>query len=286
MQYLLSTRINANSTRNARASGLGALRLGLMAVLLSLVLGGCAITPGAATRNTARLTQLAYVRADLKSDLVKYENYSRHLKLQDKARKRYRHAVQVGLKGLEKRYPGFRAALSDNPTAAVAQLKASDLDLIFWTSAAWMSAISISLDKVELLGQLPQPTALLERALVLEPDYEEGTLHEVFMALDMTRDATMGGGEASARAHYARALELSKGQRASLFVGYATSIAVKKQDRAEFEASLKRALELDPKQTGENRIANTLSQRKARYLLAHVEDLFDSAVEEEPTSAE
>ena len=125
---------------------------------------------------------------------------------------------------------------------------------------------------------LPEPTALLERALVLDPDYDQGALHEIFLALDMSRSEALGGGEKRALAHYQRAVELSKGKRASVFVGYASSYAVKRQERAAFDEALAKALSIDTSRGTENRLVNRLAQKKARYMQAHVEDLFDSDV--------
>lgn len=252
-------------------------------VVVALLMMACA-----APKRTATVTQLTYARSDLKSELTKFEDYDKHLRYQDKARRGYLKARNIGLKALEKQHPGFRAALQNNPAQAVLQLDKEELDLTFWTGAAWMAAISISIDKAELLAELPQATALLERVLVLEPDYDSGGLQEIFMALNMSRPEALGGGLNRALANYERALSLSGGKRASVFVGYATAIAVKQQDRKAFEAALARALAINPKAQDEGRLANKLAQKKARYLLRHVEELFEDDVlmeEADPASA-
>ncbi len=228
--------------------------------------------------------QYAYAESDLSAELVKYENYERFRALQDTARKRYLRGKRWGMEGLELRHPGLEAALSRDPAEAVKVLTAEDVPLLYWTGAGWLGAISISVDRVALLAQLPQAAALLDRAAALEPDYEEGALHELLMALNMSRDVSQGGGEASALKHYERALELSKGQRASVYVGYASSIAVRKQDARKFEEQLDLALAIDPDQVPKNRLSNLLSRRKAEYLKAHLEDLFDLPVESEEST--
>lgn len=252
---------------------------GLVFVTTCLLLGCSAPT------RTATVTQLTYARADLKSELTKFEDYDKHLRYQDKARRGYLKAKRIGLKALEKRHPGFQAALEAEPSQAVSQLTKEELDLTFWTGAAWMAAISISIDNARLLAELPQATALLERVLALEPDYDQGSLQEIFMALNMSRPELLGGGLTRAQANYERALALSGGKRASVFVGYATSVAVKQQDRQAFEGALNKALEIDPNAQKEGRLANKLAQKKARYLLSHVEDLFEGDVPTEEDSA-
>jgi predicted anti-sigma-YlaC factor YlaD len=49
---------------------------------------------------------------------------------------------------------------------------------------------------------------------------------------------------------------------------------VVQQNRAEFTALLQRALALDPAAHPESRLANTLMQRRARWLLARADELF------------
>ena len=236
---------------------------------------------GLRTTLAGGFVQYAYAYVDLEAELIKYEDYERYKALQDRARKLYLRGKRWGMEGLELRHAGFGKALEADPKAAVKPLTKKDMDLIYWTAAGWLAAISISTDRPALIAQLPLAVAMLERGLELDPDYGDGGLHELFVALDMSRDPGAGGGLENAVKHYERALELSKGQRASVFVGYATSIAVKQQDRKKFDEMIERALSIDPDQYPNNRLVNLLSQRKASYLKEHVEDLFDAPVESE-----
>ena len=84
----------------------------------------------------------------------------------------------------------------------------------------------------------------------------------------------MGGSEARARGHFARAVALSKDTKASPYVTLATSVSVLKQDRKEFEALLNRALEFDPDRDPSQRLVTVVLQRKARALLEHEDEFF------------
>jgi predicted anti-sigma-YlaC factor YlaD len=64
---------------------------------------------------------------------------------------------------------------------------------------------------------------------------------------------------------------------ASPFVAYAEAVSVGKEDRREFESLLQRALAIDPDARPEWRLANLIMQRRARWLLARVDDLFLAA---------
>jgi hypothetical protein len=49
---------------------------------------------------------------------------------------------------------------------------------------------------------------------------------------------------------------------------------VPQQRRAEFEALLRQALRIDTDRAGENRLANLVAQRRARWLLSRTDHLF------------
>jgi predicted anti-sigma-YlaC factor YlaD len=68
-------------------------------------------------------------------------------------------------------------------------------------------------------------------------------------------------------------LEVSEGKRASLFVAYAESVTVPKQDRDGFRASLEKALAIDADRFPEIRLPNLVAQRRARWLLGRIDEL-------------
>ena len=84
----------------------------------------------------------------------------------------------------------------------------------------------------------------------------------------------MGGSVKDARLHYARSVELSKGESASPHVSLASGICVAEQNRQEFEDLLAKALAIDVDRVPRMRLSNVIYQRKARALLARADDLF------------
>jgi len=73
--------------------------------------------------------------------------------------------------------------------------------------------------------------------------------------------------------HFDRQVVLTKGQLASPFVSLAETVSVQRQDRAEFESMLQRALAIDSDARPEWRLQNLISQRRARWLLGRENDL-------------
>jgi len=151
--------------------------------------------------------------------------------------------------------------------------KSSDVPLLYWTAAAWGSAISVSKDNPDLVGDQLIVEALIDRAFALDPDFDSGAIHEFLISYELARQAS-GDPVARARTHFDRQLALTNGQQAGLFVSFAEAVSVQKQDRAEFESLLKRALRVDPDGRPEWRLQNLVMQRRARWLLAREDDLF------------
>jgi predicted anti-sigma-YlaC factor YlaD len=213
----------------------------------------------------------AFVQAE--GDLLVNSDYARATQLHERALKLYLRARGYGLRGLERRSRGISAELQLDPVKAAARIPKRDLPMLYWTAAAWGSAISLGKDRPELLADLPAIRALMERGLALDESYDQGAIHEALILLDALPEA-MGGSEARARGHFARAVELSKDTRASPYVTLATTISVLKQDRGEFETLLNRALEFDPDRDPAQRLATIALQRRARALLDHEDEFF------------
>lgn len=180
------------------------------------------------------------------------------------------------LRAREQSYPGFADTLSSQPEVAARMvgMGADDQDvaLLYWTAACLGLAISVSKRQPAMLARLPEVEALLDRALELDESWNAGALHEFKIIWAAARP---GGGEPGEfRDHYERALALSKGQRASVYVAYAEAVALPRQDRTAFVALLEKALAVDPDADPEHRLLNLIAQRRARWLLEHLDALF------------
>jgi tetratricopeptide (TPR) repeat protein len=226
----------------------------------------------------------AYVQAE--GDLLVNTDYARAQALHERALKLYLRAQGYGLRGLELRNRGVGEELRLDPARAAARIQKRDLPMLYWTAAAWGSAIALGKDRPELLADLPAIRALMERGLALDEAYEGGAFHEALIVLDALPEA-MGGSEASARRHFARAVELSRDTKASPYVTLAQTVAVLKQDRDEFESLLNRAIEFDPGADPSQRLMATVMQRRARALLARGDEFFlDETVSPDTTQTE
>lgn len=186
----------------------------------------------------------------------------------------YFRAQRYGLRGLEVKLRGFEKALRADPKSAGRRLKVGEVPLIYWTAAAWASAITLSKDQPEIVADLPIVEALIDRALELDESYDSGVIHTFLVSYEMSRPGGGAEAEARSRRHFERAVELSRGQQAGPFVALAEAVALQNQNRPEFEALLQKALKVDPASQPQWRLGNLVMQRRAQWLLSRRDDLF------------
>ncbi len=211
---------------------------------------------------------------ELEADRLEATSYRR-------AKVQHERALKLALRGrgycfraLDRRLPGAREALVRAPGEALAKARREHVPLLYWTAAAWGSAIAGGQDRPELVADLPAVRALLERALELDPGWDRGALHDAMMLLEFAEVQSGAGSIERARTHYERSLELSGGTRAGTYVGWASTVSVQEQDRGEFERLLERALAIDPDREPGERLANLIQQDRARWLLGQADELF------------
>ena len=216
-----------------------------------------------------------YASAFVWQDAIEEGDAERAAAGKERANRLFLRAKEYGMRGLEAAHPGFGGRLSAVPAEAVAITKEEDVPLLFWTAASWSLAISTSGGDPSLLADLPRCELLMRRALSLREDYEHGAIHEYFVAFEGGRPEAMGGSLEKARRHFERAMELGRGKRISPLVTFAETVSVRTQDREEFLELLSRALSFDSRwEAPEFRLANLLSQRKAKWLVGRVDELF------------
>jgi predicted anti-sigma-YlaC factor YlaD len=218
-------------------------------------------------------TQYSFAFVETDAELLQYEDYDATKRMRERALKLYLRARDYGLRGLEVKHSGILQRLTDDPETAVAGVSVEEIDMLYWTAAAWGAALSLGGDRPELIADLPTITAIVQRVMDLDEAYEDGAVHEMFVRLESLGDL-FGGSLDQARTHFERALELSGGHSASPYLTMATNVSVTTQNRDEFEELLEQALAIDLEARPEIRLQNIIVQRRAQHLLDNVEELF------------
>jgi predicted anti-sigma-YlaC factor YlaD len=190
-----------------------------------------------------------------------------------RARKLYLRALGFGLRGLETCSPGITAALVKTPAEAVAKTGKDDVPLLYWSAAALGLAVSANKGDAEMIARLPEVEALLLRGLKLDEAWDGGSLHEFAITFAAASPAATPN-PAALKVHFDRSLALSQGKRASLFVTWAESVSIQRQNRPEFKAMLDRALAVDVEAAPNLKLSNQIALRRARWLATRADKLF------------
>ena len=219
-------------------------------------------------------TQYSYAFVEQDAKVLEDEDYRASEKEIQRARKLYFRARDYGMRGLEAAHPGFTEGLKVDPEGTTAEATREDIDLLYWTAAAWGNAISVSVDDPSTIGQLALMEALIYRAYELDPDYDHGAIHGFFISYSMTKSGGDPSPEEKARAHFERAVALSGGLQAGPYLSLAEAVSIPNQDRNEFEQLLTQALAVDPDARPEWRLVNIILQERAEWLLSRADRLF------------
>ena len=208
------------------------------------------------------------------ADPLQATDVARARRLRARASKLFLRGRDYAMRGIEVAHPGFTATFAKDQRAALAMTDNEDEAFLYWAGAGWAGAISTNKADPGLIADLPSAGALVGRVLELDESYEAGAAHEFFISYEGSRP---GGSAKAAREHYNRALELSKGNRASVYLALAEAVSIHEQNLAEFRRLVGAALAVDPDKVPELRLVNTLSHRRAEWLQKRTPELFTSA---------
>lgn len=224
---------------------------------------------------TSGFTEYSYAFVEQRADESAAESLERSSQQRARARHLYLRAHAYGVRGLELQYPGLQHALEREPDRALSRVRKQDVPLLYWTAASQGLAISVSKDNPEMIAQLTMVEAMIHRVMELDESWGEGSVPEFLISIESSRiGAKPAEKQERMRRYFERALQLSKGGRASLYLSYGENACVPAQDRAEFQTLLQRALDIDPDRRPEGRLANLVAQRRARWLLGRMDELF------------
>jgi predicted anti-sigma-YlaC factor YlaD len=219
-------------------------------------------------------TSYAYAFVQQDADEMEDADLTKATAMRGRARRLYLRARDYGVRGLEAKHSDFGKSLRSEPKAAVRVASKADVPLLYWTASSWGLAISVSKSNTELIADQPIVEALIDRALELQENFDVGAIHSFLISYELSRPGGTGDPAARARKHFDSAMVLSGGFQAGPLVSLAESVSIEKQNRKEFQELLNRALQIDVNAKPEFRLINLVMQRRARWLLGRIDQLF------------
>jgi len=193
----------------------------------------------------------------------------------DRAKNLYLRGRDYTLELLEMKHPGFLENLKAKKfKLALDGVTKDDVPALYWASAGWVAAYSIDPFDMKLGLTLPQAEAMMNKVLELDEHFNNGSVHDFFILYYGSIPEYMGGSPTKAREHFKKAVELSKGRSASPYLSLASTVSIKEQNIKEFKSLLNQVLKIDPDRYISLRLQNTIYQKKAKWMLEHIEDYF------------
>ncbi|MCL1993552.1 MAG: TRAP transporter TatT component family protein [Spirochaetes bacterium] len=193
----------------------------------------------------------------------------------ERARSLYLRGMDILLRGLELRAPGFTDAFNAGDLSGVLpRMRAQEVPLLYWAAAGGLSAFSINPFDLDLGLRISEFYSMIIRAYELDPNFNMGALDDFLMIFYGSVPEGMGGDRSRVDLHFQRAIEKSGGVLAGTFVAYAQVVAIPAQDYNVFREMLEKALAIDLEDSPSNRLVNVLAQRRARHLMENAHTLF------------
>jgi predicted anti-sigma-YlaC factor YlaD len=203
------------------------------------------------------------------------ERYEERQAANERAQRLYLRGAGILAEALERRFPRYERDFADGkPAAALKKAAKGDAALFYWTAAATLSAWSIDPLDIALGRRLPLMLSLIDTAYRLDPDFNGSALDELYLLIYASLPEAMGGDKELAAVWFNRALEKSAFLSAGPYIAWAEAVAIPAQDYGLFRDCLEKALAIDADKNKTIRMANLLSQRKARFLLDNATHYF------------
>jgi predicted anti-sigma-YlaC factor YlaD len=209
------------------------------------------------------------------ADMTPRTEIERRDALLARAKNLYLRGRDMLLVGLERKNRDLLKELKERRyDQAMTPYDKADAGMLYWTALGWLAAYAVDPFDMTLGETVPRTRAMIERVRSLEPDFGHGSLDSFYVSYYGSLPSYLGGDPAKARDYFAKAQALAGKTDTSSLIALATTVSVKEQNAAEFRSLLGRVLAFDVNSSPDNRLVNVINQRRARWLLAHIDDFF------------
>jgi predicted anti-sigma-YlaC factor YlaD len=233
-----------------------------------------------ATSNICALYAYAFLQSP--ASMMGTDKYEERKLLMSRAKKLFLRARDYAIQAIAIKHPGFSLALKeDELKTALSGMTKDDVSYLYYAGLSDMGAFTSDSFDMELIVMLPKVVLVIDRALQLDETYELGAIHEFFVSYYGALPKELGGSAEKARLHYDKAMSFSKGLKAGPYIALASTVSVGSQNIKEFKELLGKAIAIKVNDYIPGRMMNIIAQRKAAWMLAHLDDYFLSGDENE-----
>jgi hypothetical protein len=194
----------------------------------------------------------------------------------ERAKKMSAKAFDYGLRALCGRRGAVCAARTkgfEAFEAALAPATQDDVPALYAAGAAWAGWIQAHADDLDAVADVARVKAVMDRVVALDETTDGGGARMYLGVIATLVPPAYGGKPEEGRAHFERAIELSKGRNLMAKVLFAKCYARLVFERELHDTLLREVLAADPREPGLT-LVNVIAQRQAAQLLASGDDYF------------
>lgn len=188
----------------------------------------------------------------------------------------YARGKNYGFRALSKK-SDFRQAANgtvDDFVDFLKQYKSQDVPALFWTASAWAKWISLNLDSIEAIADMPMLEATMKRVIELDGSFFHGSPHLLMGVYLAVKPEIVGGNITEAKKHFDKAFSLGADKLLTAKVMYARYYAVRLRDQALFRNILREVIAAPVEEIPELTLSNVLAKQKASKMLEKMDEYF------------
>lgn len=192
------------------------------------------------------------------------------------ARKLTEKSWHFARRALCERYPdhcGVQTQNLSDYSEFLADLRDSDLSLVYVFGTAWASWIQAYRDNWSAVADIPKVKATMQRVVEINPSYQGGEMYLYLGVLSIILPPAMGGKPKQAQEYFLKAIAISNGRNLTAKVLYAEKFGRMMFDQALHDRLLHEVVDAKPEAPGLT-LMNTIAQQRARILLESSDEYF------------
>ena len=192
----------------------------------------------------------------------------------------FENAVSYGDSSISYLYNNYYKWLCDDTNSSTdnipsVDIENSDLELLYWTAAAYGGAISSSSGNPEWIIKLPRVGKLLYSIVALDPNWNNGAALVALITYSMNNPLMTSEEADSVSKHlFESAVKASNGKDMTPYITFAESVSKTRQNRDEFVYLLNEALKINTKSAKQFQLTNTINKNRAEWLLDNIDEFF------------
>lgn len=188
----------------------------------------------------------------------------------------YLRARNYGLRALGKKGPLLADLQTGEPEirSILISLDKKKIEILIWTTAAWINWINLNLDQPEALAQISNVELCLKHCLETDDTYLYGLPNLLKGAMLAGRPALLGGDLQKSKVYFEKAMTFSQGRFLLVHYYFARYYAVQAQDQDLFLDLVQKATLVKPENLEDLCLINKVFQRKTIELKEKMDDYF------------